>query len=156
MGRARLAFTVLVFGYAFLYLPIALVMVYSFNESRLVTVWAGFSTKWWSALAHNDAMLLAAWLSLRIALVSAAPSRPAPTIANLACERAVMPIKIGTWASYGCAFFLCSTLSRTQPASPRRDRPARRERFTRTPAPRRAAARAKNLRRVVPTRAGDR
>jgi putrescine transport system permease protein len=71
MGRARLAFTILVFGYAFLYLPIALVMAYSFNESRLVTVWAGFSTKWWSALANNDAMLSAAWLSLRIALVSA-------------------------------------------------------------------------------------
>jgi len=71
MGRARLAFTVLAFGYAFLYLPIALVMVYSFNESRLVTVWAGFSTKWWSALAGNEAMLSAAWLSLRIALLSA-------------------------------------------------------------------------------------
>jgi putrescine transport system permease protein len=71
MGRARLAFTVLAFGYAFLYLPIVLVMVYSFNESRLVTVWAGFSTKWWSALANNEAMLSAAWLSLRIALVSA-------------------------------------------------------------------------------------
>ena len=71
MGRARLAFTVLVFGYAFLYLPIALVMIYSFNESRLVTVWAGFSTKWWSALANNEAMLSAAWLSLRIALLSA-------------------------------------------------------------------------------------
>ena len=49
-GRARFAFTVLAFGYAFLYLPIALVIVYSFNESRLVTVWAGFSTKWWEAL----------------------------------------------------------------------------------------------------------
>ena len=53
MGRARLAFAVLAFGYAFLYLPIALVIVYSFNESRLVTVWAGFSTKWWAALVHN-------------------------------------------------------------------------------------------------------
>ena len=68
----RFAFTVLAFGYAFLYLPIALVMVYSFNESRLVTVWAGFSTKWWSALFANEAMLSAAfWLSLRIAFVSA-------------------------------------------------------------------------------------
>jgi len=45
MPRSRFAFAVLAFGYAFLYLPIALVMVYSFNESRLVTVWAGFSTK---------------------------------------------------------------------------------------------------------------
>jgi putrescine transport system permease protein len=71
VGQARFAFTVLAFGYAFLYLPIALVIIYSFNESRLVTVWAGFSTKWWSALFANEAMLSAAWLSLRIALVSA-------------------------------------------------------------------------------------
>jgi len=71
IGRARFAFTVLAFGYAFLYLPIALVIVYSFNESRLVTVWAGFSTKWWAVLMQNEAMLDAAWLSLRIALASA-------------------------------------------------------------------------------------
>jgi len=71
IGRARFAFTVLAFGYAFLYLPIALVIVYSFNESRLVTVWAGFSTKWWKALMQNEAMLDAAWLSLRIAFASA-------------------------------------------------------------------------------------
>jgi putrescine transport system permease protein len=71
MGGARLAFAVLAFGYAFLYLPIALVIVYSFNESRLVTVWAGFSTRWWIELFHNEAMLDAAWLSLRIALTSA-------------------------------------------------------------------------------------
>ena len=71
MPRARFAFAVLAFGYAFLYLPIALVMAYSFNESRMVTVWAGFSTKWWSALFANQAMLDAAWLSLRIGLVSA-------------------------------------------------------------------------------------
>jgi len=71
IGRARFAFTVLAFGYAFLYLPIALVIVYSFNESRLVTVWAGFSTKWWTALLQNESMLDAAWLSLRIAFASA-------------------------------------------------------------------------------------
>lgn len=70
-GRARFAFGMLAFGYAFLYLPIALVIVYSFNESRLVTVWSGFSLKWWHALFANEAMLQAAWLSLRIALVSA-------------------------------------------------------------------------------------
>lgn len=70
-GRARFAFGMLAFGYAFLYLPIALVIVYSFNESRLVTVWSGFSLKWWQALFANEAMLDAAWLSLRIALVSA-------------------------------------------------------------------------------------
>ena len=70
-GGARFAFGMLAFGYAFLYLPIALVIVYSFNESRLVTVWSGFSLKWWQALFANEAMLDAAWLSLRIALVSA-------------------------------------------------------------------------------------
>jgi putrescine transport system permease protein len=72
-ARRRLspAAAVLCFGYAFLYLPIALVIVYSFNASRLVTVWAGFSLQWWGALLHNEAMLSAAWLSLRIAIVSA-------------------------------------------------------------------------------------
>ena len=70
LGRARFAFAVLAFGYAFLYLPIALVMAYSFNESRMVTVWAGFSTKWWGALFANEAMLSAAWLSLRIGLAA--------------------------------------------------------------------------------------
>src|SRR6266404_523191 len=69
--RSRFVFTVLAFGYAFLYLPILLVAVYSFNESRLVTVWAGFSTKWWGALFANEAMLSAAWLSLQIGVVSA-------------------------------------------------------------------------------------
>lgn len=71
VGRARFAFTMLGFGYAFLYVPIALVIAYSFNASRLVTVWGGFSLHWWQALLHNEAMLSAAWLSLRIALVSA-------------------------------------------------------------------------------------
>jgi putrescine transport system permease protein len=71
MRGPRFAFTALAFGYAFLYLPIALVIVYSFNESRLVTVWAGFSTKWWGALFANEAMLAAAFLSLKIAVVSA-------------------------------------------------------------------------------------
>jgi putrescine transport system permease protein len=71
VGRARFAFAVLCIAYAFLYVPIALVIVYSFNASRLVTVWAGFSLHWWQALLHNEAMLSAVWLSLRIALVSA-------------------------------------------------------------------------------------
>src|SRR5258708_39343053 len=71
IGRARFAITLLAFGYAFLYLPIALVIIYSFNDSRLVTVWAGFSFRWWHALFQNEAMLSAAWLPLRIAFVSA-------------------------------------------------------------------------------------
>src|SRR5471032_2740029 len=71
MSRPRFALTMLAFGYAFLYLPIVLVMAYSFNESKLVTVWAGFSFKWWSALFENEDLLAAAWLSLQIALTSA-------------------------------------------------------------------------------------
>ena len=71
MGRPRFALTVLAFGYAFLYLPLVLVMAYSFIELKLVTVWAGFSFKWWSALFENEDMLAAAWLSLQIALTSA-------------------------------------------------------------------------------------
>jgi putrescine transport system permease protein len=88
IGRARFAFAVLGFGYAFLYLPLALVMIYSFNESRLVTVWGGFSTKWWSALLANEAMLQAAWLSLRIAFVSATGATLIGLAAGYALARA--------------------------------------------------------------------
>ena len=87
IGKARLAFTVLAFGYAFLYLPILMVIVYSFNESRLVTVWAGFSLKWWEALFANDAMLSAAWLSLRIAAVSASAATMLGLAAGYALAR---------------------------------------------------------------------
>lgn len=88
IGRARFAFGMLAFGYAFLYLPIALVIVYSFNESRLVTVWSGFSFKWWHALFANEAMLEAAWLSLRIALVSATAAALIGLAAGYALVRA--------------------------------------------------------------------
>ncbi len=88
MGRARFAFTVLCFAYAFLYVPIALVIVYSFNASRLVTVWAGFSLHWWQALFENQAMLSAAWLSLRIALASATLSAALGLAAGYVLARA--------------------------------------------------------------------
>jgi putrescine transport system permease protein len=63
--------TVLGFGYAFLYVPVLLLIIYSFNESRLVTVWSGFSTKWYGELLRNRQLLDAAWLSVRIAAVNA-------------------------------------------------------------------------------------
>jgi putrescine transport system permease protein len=63
--------SVLAFGYAFLYVPILLLIVYSFNESRLVTVWTGFSTKWYGELLRNQQLLDAAWLSVRIAATNA-------------------------------------------------------------------------------------
>lgn len=70
-GRRRFAGAVLVAGFAFLYAPIAALIAYSFNASERVTVWQGFSTRWYGALAHDSQILSAAWLSLRIALASA-------------------------------------------------------------------------------------
>ncbi len=64
-------YTFLGLGFAFLYVPILLLIVYSFNESRLVTVWSGFSTKWYGELMHNRQLLDAAWLSVRIAATNA-------------------------------------------------------------------------------------
>lgn len=62
--------TSLTLGFAFLYIPMIILVVYSFNESKLVTVWAGFSTKWYGELAHNQQMLDAAWVTLRVAFFS--------------------------------------------------------------------------------------
>ncbi len=62
--------TALTLGFAFLYLPMLILIVYSFNESRLVTVWAGFSTKWYVSLMGNDAFLDAAWVTLKVAVMS--------------------------------------------------------------------------------------
>ncbi|MHA7825964.1 MAG: ABC transporter permease [Roseovarius sp.] len=62
--------TSLTLGFAFLYLPMLLLIVYSFNESKLVTVWAGFSTKWYGTLLSNDAFLDAAWVTVQVAFVS--------------------------------------------------------------------------------------
>ena len=55
---------VLTLGFAFLYIPIVSLIVYSFNASRLVTVWGGFSTRWYGALFRNEQILNAAWLSI--------------------------------------------------------------------------------------------
>ncbi len=59
-------------GFAFLYVPIGSLILFSFNESKLVTVWSGFSTRWYSALMRNEQILEAAWLSVKIAAISAA------------------------------------------------------------------------------------
>jgi len=85
--RSVSLFTFLAFGYAFLYVPILSLIVYSFNESRLVTVWAGFSTKWYAALAENDQILSAAWLSLKIAVLNATGSVILGTLAGLVLAR---------------------------------------------------------------------
>ncbi len=60
----------LTLGFAFLYIPMLILIVYSFNESKLVTVWAGFSTKWYGELLQNEAFLNAAWVTLKVAVFS--------------------------------------------------------------------------------------
>jgi len=87
-GRGRWFLpTALVFGLIFLYGPIASLVVYSFNESKLVTVWSGFSVKWYGALAHNDQILDAAWLSLQVAVASATGALVIGTIAGYVLSR---------------------------------------------------------------------
>lgn len=86
-NRSYFLLTALVFGFAFLYIPIVSMMVYSFNESRLVTVWGGFSVKWYGELFGNRQMLQAAWLSLRIATVTATGAVIIGTLAGLVLAR---------------------------------------------------------------------
>jgi putrescine transport system permease protein len=74
---------VLGLGFLFLYIPIISLVVYSFNESQLVTVWSGFSLKWYAALWQDDELIDAAWLSLKVALMTAFAS-----------------VLIGTWAGF--------------------------------------------------------
>ncbi|MFL9869971.1 ABC transporter permease subunit [Paraburkholderia fungorum] len=83
-----LSIGVLTFGFLFLYIPIISLVVFSFNESKLVTIWSGFSLKWYAALLQDDELLTAAWLSLKIALMTACAS-----------------VVIGTWAGFVLARF---------------------------------------------------
>ena len=62
--------TSLTVGFAFLYLPMLILIIYSFNESRLVTVWAGFSTQWYGSLLQNQSFLDAAWVTIQVAIAS--------------------------------------------------------------------------------------
>src|SRR5262244_2828748 len=75
-------------GIAFLYLPIAILVVYSFNASRLVAVWGGWSTRWYGALLADRDMLDAAWTSLRIAALSATAASVLGTLAAAVLVRA--------------------------------------------------------------------
>lgn len=85
--RPTFLLSILCFGFAFLYVPILSMIAFSFNNSRLATVWGGFSTKWYGKLLENDAILTAAKLSLEIALVSATASTILGTMAGIALAR---------------------------------------------------------------------
>ena len=79
--------TMLAFGFAFFYIPILSMIVYSFNESRLATVWGGFSTKWYVSLFSNKQVMSALWLSLKIAFISASVATILGTMAGIALAR---------------------------------------------------------------------
>jgi len=78
----------LVLVFLFLYLPIASVIAYSFNESRLATIWSGFSFKWYGELFDDRELISAGWLSLKLALMTAFAS-----------------VVIGTWVGFVLAKF---------------------------------------------------
>jgi putrescine transport system permease protein len=86
-GTSPLLKAMLVFGFVFLYAPILSLIVYSFNESRLVTVWAGFSVKWYGELFRDQGIMDAAWVSIRIAFFTACASVVLATIASLVMTR---------------------------------------------------------------------
>ena len=81
--RSVFLISCLLFGYAFLYIPIFMVIIHSFNESRISSVWGGFSLRWYVDLFNNEQIIDATLLSLRIAFFSA-------TIATL----------LGSWAGF--------------------------------------------------------
>ena len=74
-------------GFSFLYLPILVLMFYSFNENKLATVWSGFSLKWYGKLLQNDQLLGAAWLSIKIAFFTATAAVVLGTLAALVMTR---------------------------------------------------------------------
>jgi putrescine transport system permease protein len=79
--------SMLCFGFAFFYIPILSMMVYSFNGSRLATVWGGFSTKWYVSLFSNRQIIAALILSLKIALVSSVMATILGTMAGITLAR---------------------------------------------------------------------
>ncbi|MGM3160414.1 putrescine ABC transporter permease PotI [Dickeya undicola] len=96
---------ILVLGYSFLYAPMLMLVIYSFNSSRLVTVWAGWSTQWYRALFEDSAMISAVMLSLTIAAASATMAVVLGTLA------AVVMVRFGNFrGSNGFAFMLTAPL----------------------------------------------
>jgi len=82
-----LLLSILCFGVAVLYLPILVLIAYSFNASPLVSVWSGFTTGWYTQLLHNDQILDAAWLSLEIGVVVSTLAVILGTLAAIALVR---------------------------------------------------------------------
>ncbi|MCZ0737208.1 ABC transporter permease [Phreatobacter sp. AB_2022a] len=79
--------TALTLGFGFLYLPIVILIVFSFNASQLVTVWGGFSTRWYGEILQNRQLLDSAWMTAQVAFVSATLATVVGTLAALALTR---------------------------------------------------------------------
>jgi spermidine/putrescine transport system permease protein len=76
-----------VVGYLFLYLPIIILVIFSFNDSRSTAQWSGFTTHWYVEMINDDQIILALWNSLFVAVVSTAISTVIGTLAAMAMER---------------------------------------------------------------------
>lgn len=87
MKPSRFDPVILTLGFAFLYVPILILVIYSFNDSKLVTVWGGFSLHWYSAIWSNQSLMDAAWVTLRVGLISATLGTVLGTMAALALVR---------------------------------------------------------------------
>ena len=86
-GRSPFLTTMLWLGMAFLYIPLILLVIYSFNYSKLVAVWGGWSLRWYVELFRSEEVWAAVWLSLRIAVVNATFATLLGTLAGLAMVR---------------------------------------------------------------------
>jgi len=84
---SRFNLTSVILGLSFLYIPIVLLIIYSFNDSKLSTVWGGWSVRWYSALVNDAAMLDAAWVTLRVAVISSTVATVLGTMAAVALVR---------------------------------------------------------------------
>src|SRR5580698_10848860 len=84
---SRFNIAALALGFAFLYLPIVILIIYSFNASRLVTVWGGWSLRWYTEFFNDSAMIDAAWMSLRVGATSATLATLLGTLAAIALSR---------------------------------------------------------------------
>lgn len=78
----------LTLGFAFLYIPMIILVIFSFNESKLVAVWGGFSTKWYGELMQNEAFLDAAWVTLKVGVISSTIATVLGTMAAFVLVRA--------------------------------------------------------------------
>jgi putrescine transport system permease protein len=87
MKSAKFDPVILTLGFAFLYIPIIILVIYSFNDSKLVTVWGGFSTRWYTQMWSNQGLMDAAWVTIRVSLLSASLGTILGTLAALSLVR---------------------------------------------------------------------